>query len=150
MQRAYFTLRPLIKDLGIDEPFKLERLKDSWQEVVGESLSKHISPAFLKNGELLIYVDAPVWLQQLKFLKPDILKKLAPFNIDSVRFKIGKIEKSRPKKTKESPFTITPLSKDDKDFIEEQCSSIEDDDLRQTLKTVMEHGLTNKRRPERR
>ena len=69
------------------------RIWKLWDEVVGSAIAAQARPAAFKNGELLVYTTHSVWLQQLQFLRQDILRKLNARCGDplvrELKFKIG-------------------------------------------------------------
>jgi hypothetical protein len=78
---------------GTGEAFA--RIWEIWDEVVGSAIAAQARPAAFKNGELLVHATNSVWLQQLQFLRQEILRKLNarcgdPF-IRELKFKIGSL-----------------------------------------------------------
>ncbi|HET6514726.1 MAG TPA: DUF721 domain-containing protein [Thermodesulfovibrionales bacterium] len=145
MKRVGAVLSPFVKSLGIEGALKLEELKRAWPTLFGEPLSLHMSPSSLKEGELLITVDSPVWLQQISFYKPDILKKLGPFDVRDIRFRLGtiRIEKnirSRPRKAKREKS----LDSDTLSFIEETVSELEDPGLKESIRKAMGKAFSSR------
>jgi len=98
MKHIYSVLLPLCKDLGLEEKMLLMQIETEWRTIFSEPLSLHTWPSDLKDGELLINVDTPAWLQQLKFLQPMIIQKLSAYQIRSVRLRLGKVRKKGLKK----------------------------------------------------
>lgn len=47
-----------------------------WDQVVGARVAQHTQAYSIEKGELLVLVDSSAWMQELRFLKPDIRKKL--------------------------------------------------------------------------
>lgn len=71
----------------------LAEIGDVWDRVVGAAIAANARPAAFKGRELLVYVSSSAWLQQLHFLKAEILQELnsavgKPL-IESINFKIG-------------------------------------------------------------
>jgi len=52
------------------------RLAQVWQKVVGERAAAHTMPAWIKKDTLWGYVDSTSWMQELAFMKPEILEKV--------------------------------------------------------------------------
>lgn len=48
-----------------------------WRAIVGATIAQHARPTRLRRGVLLVEVDGPEWMQELRFLKRDLLEKLA-------------------------------------------------------------------------
>jgi len=91
VKRIDHLLIPFIRELGIEDSVRLAEIKKDWYNLFNEPLSSHMSPYKLSEGEILLTVDSPVWLQELSFYKEDIIKKLSSYNVKSVRFRLGRV-----------------------------------------------------------
>lgn len=142
VNRLGALIAPFSKGLGLEEAVRLERIRKEWAGLVGSPLSVHISPVGLKNGELLINADSPVWLQQVTFYKSEIIRKLSLFNIKDVRFRLGRTapKEMSEKKLPEQP-RIKPLSSEEKNYIEDAVSAIRDPELRRCIKKTVEKSM---------
>ena len=85
MQRADSLLKPVIRDLGIEDSLRLAEIRRNWTVLFSEPVSSRMFPSFLSRGELVLTVDSPVWLQQLNLCKGDILLKLRASGIRESR-----------------------------------------------------------------
>ncbi len=69
---------------------------DVWSEAVGRVVAENAWPAAFKGNLLLIHVNSSPWLQQLQFLKADIITRLNQALdrelIKDLKFKIGPLE----------------------------------------------------------
>jgi len=54
------------------------RLAQVWKDVVGERAAAHTMPAWIKKNVLWGYVDSSSWMQELTFMKPEILQRVNP------------------------------------------------------------------------
>lgn len=52
--------------LGLDEAHWAAVLEDEWGALVGEGLARHTRPGPLQGARLVVYVDSPVWLNELR------------------------------------------------------------------------------------
>ncbi len=82
---------------GIDK--KLERYEFvlHWEKIVGEKLAEVSKPDYISRRTLIVRVLHPVWAQELTFLKPGLIHKLAPFLkrgdvVDDMVFRVGPLE----------------------------------------------------------
>lgn len=143
MKRADSLLSPLIKSLGLEDSVRAGRIKKEWAAIFEKPVSLHMSPASLREGELLINVDSPVWLQQLNFYKDTIIKKLNGFGIKTVRFKMGRV---LPEKKQAKPILEKRLlTVNENSYIEETISPVQDQELRDNIKKAMEKSMSFKR-----
>jgi hypothetical protein len=153
VKRADSLLAPFLKNLklvpegsnrGIEDTVRLSRIKSVWQNIFEEPVSLHMSPAFLKEGELLINVDSPAWLQQLGFYKEYIIKKLQSasggFDINAVRLKLGKVSYNNKKNGRAIPKRNV-LTKNEMVFINETISSIQNNELRESIRKAIEKSF---------
>ena len=145
MKRADFLLAPLLKDSGIENGVAFAGIKKNWFSLFQQPLSQHISPCLLTAGELLINVDSPAWLQELKFFKEDIRKKLQPYGVQSVRFRLGRVSINAVSDNKSRARIARTLDEEERSFIENAVTDIDDDSMKQTLKKTIEKAFTSGR-----
>lgn len=64
-----------------------------WDDIVGPAIAENAQPVGYRKRVLLVNVTSSVWIQQLQFLKTDILSRLndtlGNVRVDDVKFKIG-------------------------------------------------------------
>jgi hypothetical protein len=145
MQRTDSLLAPILNRLGIAEGVRLQRIRQDWHSLFGETLSAHMSPARLAEGELLLNVDSPIWIQQLTFSKGEIVKKLRAYGVSELRFKIGRIpRKNQTQSASASPRTLTP---EEEQFVDGLASDITDETLRDAVKKAASRSLGARKRP---
>lgn len=145
MKRADSLLAPLLKDSGIGSGVAFAGIKKNWFSLFQKPLSHHIAPCLLNAGELLINVDSPAWLQELKFFKEDIRKKLQPYGIQSVRFRLGRVSMNAMPEDKSRAREARQLDEEERSFIENAVTGIDDDSMKHTLKKTIEKAITSGR-----
>jgi hypothetical protein len=146
MESVGAFLASLLKELGIEERVKLESIQREWNTLFTGPLALHTYPVDIKNGELIINVDSPAWLQQLKFFKKDMLKKLHEYRIKELKFKHGRVYNARnipAKKSATSPVT-RELKDTDIAWIHETIAGIQDPELRESIRKAIEKALTKR------
>jgi predicted nucleic acid-binding Zn ribbon protein len=62
------------------EDFKRYRLKLDWATIVGATIAEKCSPVAFSHGVLFIWVTNSTWLNQLFFVRGEILKKVNKYN----------------------------------------------------------------------
>lgn len=66
---------------------------DSWRRSVGAVVGANTRPAAVRGKTLIVHVSNSVWMQELQFLKKDIIKKinsdLKKDFVEEIKFKIG-------------------------------------------------------------
>ena len=65
-----------IRNRGLEGKQREHNLKNGWDEIVGEPISSHTRPDTIRFGTLHVLVDNSAWLQQLTFLKPELIRKV--------------------------------------------------------------------------
>ena len=56
----------------------LEQAKiwENWEQLAGKHLAPHCRPHSIKEGQLRIVVESPVWMHKLSYLKWDLLLRI--------------------------------------------------------------------------
>ena len=143
MKKAGSLLDPVLRQLGIEAGVRLARMKSEWPSLFDRPLSLHMSPGGLSEGELLLFVDSPLWIQQLNYYKQEIITKLTRFGVKDVRFRLGRVglrqvaEESRP---------LPPLSDEETDFIDGLADVAGDHELGRAVRAAAERSLRAKKR----
>ena len=74
----------------------LIRVWDIWEQAVGRAIAANTRPAAFKGDLLIVHATSSSWLQQLRFLKADILSKvnqhLGQAKVKDIKFKIGPVD----------------------------------------------------------
>jgi predicted nucleic acid-binding Zn ribbon protein len=67
-----------------------------WQDVVGPTIAENARPEAIKGKLLLVNVSSAPWMQQLQFLKAELVEKLNESLgrevVQDIRFKIGPVD----------------------------------------------------------
>ena len=77
---AFEPIRSVLKDVSKGSALGLKlsqvRLQQEWENLVGKTIAKHSYPESIRFKKLYLIADNSIWLQQLVFLKPSILKAM--------------------------------------------------------------------------
>ena len=144
MKNAGAILASLLKELGIEERVRLESMQRSWSTLFPGPVSLHTFPVDSRNGELIVNVDSPAWLQQLKFFKKEMLQKLREHRVTDIRFKHGRIYNPRKSPGKKNVHTpkAGALAGADSSWIDEMTSGIQDPELKESIRKALEKAVT--------
>ncbi len=134
VKRADFILASFIKNIGIEDGVKLTEIKKNWELIFGEPLSHHMAPWRLSNGELLLNVDSNVWLQELKFYKEDILKKLSSYGVKTLKLRLGRVSMKKDIITRKDMQKDVSLNSNELSFIEQTITRLNDESLKAIIK----------------
>lgn len=69
-------LSRFLKTHGMTIPMLECRLQQHWPEIVGDHVARHTWPDSVRHRKLYLVAENSVWLQQLLFLKPELLAKI--------------------------------------------------------------------------
>ena len=88
-------LQQAIQASKIDVDLDTHRLWQQWKDVVGAAIAENTRPEAIKGKLLLVNVSSAPWMQQLQFLKPELIEKLnetlGKEVVGDIRFKIGPV-----------------------------------------------------------
>ena len=90
------VLKEALKASNIDVDLELYGLWELWPDAVGPVIGKNARPAAIKGKLLLVNVSSAPWIQQLQYLKEELIQKLNQAlgrnAVADIRFKIGPLE----------------------------------------------------------
>jgi predicted nucleic acid-binding Zn ribbon protein len=71
----------------------MTELWERWAAAVGPAVAENARPAAVKGKELVVNVSSSAWMQQLQFLKADLIAKLnralGEERVSDIRFRVG-------------------------------------------------------------
>ncbi len=83
----------LLRERGLPFDSNNEQLCKTWKNVVGEQVSQHTRPVWIKNRLLMVEVSSPIWIQELRYREEEIKRRfndmLGRDAIKKIRFKVG-------------------------------------------------------------
>ena len=106
----------------------------AWYDAVGDRVARRTRPIRLERKVLTVRAATAVWAQELSFLAPAIIKRLAALGcaVESLRFVVGPVEApsraAKPLPVKAIP-PARPLPRD----LSQAIERIEDGSLRRTI-----------------
>ncbi len=140
MKTLRSDLEDLLKELGLTEELRLYRLRREFKCLFKEPLLSHVYPAALKKGVLTLTVDSNEWLFQLKLQEEKLKKRLSHYNVRAVRFRLGKIPRTKKppssENLKESPLPSLP-----EELKQSISEKVKDPELRQILESTIKKSL---------
>jgi len=126
-----------------------KRLKEGniwlvWDEAVGSTIAAHAQPAAFRDGTLTLTVDSAPWMQQLTFLKRDLIAKvndeLGEGLVKDVYMKAGKVSSGKPVEQPKTPKR-RELSENERKWVAEQSESLTDPELRAVFESLMKKDI---------
>ncbi len=70
------TVNRLVDDHGWDVDLRVAGVFARWAELVGEEVARHVTPETFNDGVLGVRTDSTAWAAQLKYLAPELVKRL--------------------------------------------------------------------------
>jgi hypothetical protein len=137
------VLGPLLRNLGLESGVRLARIRNDWYEIFDEQITAQLFPASFSDRELLLHVSSPIWMQQCSFHKSELIKKLSAYDVQNIRFRLGRIpQKKQRTATTRKPLELTP---ENRSFLTELLSEVSDEDLKEAVKKAVEKSLTKRK-----
>lgn len=114
---------------------------------MGPQIAARTSPGKIRHGVLSVTVSSSVWLQELQFMKQDILERLnqqtTKESITDIRFSIGVPASPPLQKPADQPIDLSEhhLKEADRKIIEKSLKCLSDSELKDILKRVMTKAM---------
>jgi len=109
-----------------------------WARIVGSEVASHARPQVIHGNVLWVEVSDSAWMQQLQFMKYELLKKineeLQPEIIEDIRFRMG-FRSFKKKREEKKPEKIKVDVEKKKEF-EQLLEGLPASDSRQALKKL--------------
>ncbi len=105
---GFESIQTVIKEVshhhGLGVKLLEARLHHEWEGLVGTTLAKHSSPGTIRYRKLNVIADNSIWLQQLLFLKPQILESVQTMfpqlDVSDIVLRLGSVpQKPSPPET---------------------------------------------------
>jgi predicted nucleic acid-binding Zn ribbon protein len=103
-------LPDLLDELKLSEKLMEQKAILLWNRAVGQEIKKHTKPYSIENGVLVVLVDNSAWMNELTFLKTDIIKKLNTL-IFSSNIGPAAVKENKEKKPP-TDITLNPIVRD--------------------------------------
>lgn len=143
MYPLHKILRKIVKSHGLEGGEVLNTLKKKWGSLMGQAIAAHTIPETVRNHILTIVVDTPQWMHHLSFYKEDIVAKLKPYNINGIRFRVGRVTAGTTKPVNAGTIELTD---DESKYLDSVTKNISDEELRKQFQSLIAHGLTKGKR----
>ncbi len=152
LQQIGDVLFSLLKKRGMASKFEEKALLKIWPKAVGPQIASQTQIDSFRHGILFVKTVSSVWVQQLHFIKEEILGKLnelsAKTQIKEIRFIVGYTNLQQKESENISHPKKSVLKKRDKEMIAECTDALADQELADVLKRVMQLEISRRRRME--
>lgn len=144
------ALKSVAKRIGISKKMRRFEVWNLWNKIAGPVIAAHARPARWQGNTLVVGVEHASWMQELSYLKPEILNNMRDairgIDVLDIRFEVGKIGEEAKVLTPPAEVPPLPLSPDEKEFIEQAAKEIKNDDARDALRRLMTRDFQQKKR----
>lgn len=122
-----------------------------WDEVVGPQVARRARPSAIRDGVLTVTVASGPWLQQLTFLKEELIERLnqkvGEALVREIYLKAGNPQRTQRPATPDLP-PERPLTDGEKEAVVRQTAAIKDEELRSLVAgLLMRHIAATGERP---
>lgn len=145
-------LQETLKRRNLPIDCRNQEIVTGWEKIVGPVISQQTKPEKIRNKTLYLKVSSPIWMQQLQFMKPELIEKvnaaLGKEAVHNIFFNVGVIE-PQPVKTRKEAFRLQedefPLKLRDKRIIREALAGIKDPELGKAIERAMRKGIIRRK-----
>lgn len=137
-----------LKKLGLKTRALEYKVMEIWDDIVGETITKHASVHAMHRGVLFVHVDHPAWIHHLSFAAQDIKNKLnnavGVKVVKEIRFQAGNLC-NKQKKYQDADNTESlhvNLSLEELQNVELMVQEIVDPDIRKIVASFIKKGKT--------
>ncbi len=133
----------LVAQMGLQGEMHLYSLCAHWEEIVGPQIARHTTPERLRSDRLILCVDSAPWMNQLTFLKKEIIGKTNRFLqkqiVNDLFLKLAPLPKPdqqgvlNPKMTNQN----APLTAEEVMAIESTLTKLRDTETRKKIAAVL-------------
>jgi len=146
-------LFPILKRRGLAAKLEENALLKLWPKAVGQQIALQTQPDCLKNKTLFVKTTSSVWVQQLHFMKEEILQKLnelagKKFAVKDIHFSVGHKLAQGKTRANISATKKLLLKERDKKMIADCTATLADRELAAIFKRVMKVEISRRRQRE--
>jgi hypothetical protein len=140
----------ILKKRGLASKIEENKILKLWPMAVGDKINLQTKADAFRNGTLFVKTTSSIWVQQLHFIKEEIIYKLneiaGKIILKDIRFSVGHTLPNEKKQddSDENYF----LNERDKKMIDNCANSLADQELANIFQRVMEGEINRRRRLE--
>ena len=99
-------------------------------------MALHSQPVSLQGKRLTVAVDSPAWLQQLTYIKPQLLKRLSHYGISDITIRVGRLSLDNQAEPEKRSPDREPAEQEIR-LLEQHLKDIHDPELYEAVKGAM-------------
>jgi hypothetical protein len=145
-------LQETLKRRNIPIDCRDQEIVTGWEKTVGPQIFQQTRPEKIRNKTLYLKVSSSAWMQQLQFMKPELIEKvnaaLGKEAVNNIFFNVGVIE-PQPVKVPKEVFRLNeedfPLKPRDIRIMQESLAEITDPELEKAIERAMRKGIIRRK-----
>ena len=143
-------LLPILKKRGLASKIEENQVLKLWPKAIGDKLNLQTKAHAFRNGTLFVKTTSSIWVQQLHFIKEEIIDKVNEIAgkkiLKDIRFSVGHtlLAENKEEYFEEKSF----LKERDKRMIDNCANSLADKELANIFQKVMQGEINRRRRIE--
>jgi predicted nucleic acid-binding Zn ribbon protein len=102
------AMQPLLDRLDREGHFAIVRLAKAWPDIVGETIARRTEIVSLKFHTAVVKVSGAMWIQELSFMKSQILAKVAERLGDDIVRELRFVKGSLSRRERTKLRTVPP------------------------------------------
>lgn len=143
MKRLGDILDRTVRRLPLRQKLDDYALWEIWDDTVGRAVARNAQPERIRNGTLFVRVRAPVWMQQLQYMK-DVMaerlnERLGRQVVTNIFFVVGELPEEPPPENAgaDAPAPAVDAAR----LPEQELGRIADPGLRNSLRSLLLNHL---------
>ncbi|MBQ8698846.1 MAG: DUF721 domain-containing protein [Schwartzia sp.] len=148
-ERAMDVLPRFVASLKQEKKYNTQLMIHHWEKIVGSSIASHVRPVRMDFHKLFLAADAPVWANELRYMKREIIDKINAFVCDELVTEIlfcaprEKLSAAVRQKNEKDPVIVP--EKEEREKSSALVSSIEDEGLRSAASRALSQNFALRR-----
>lgn len=142
--RVADLLSGLFRGQPLEKRLREGRIWEVWKQAVGAQIAEKAQPAKFRDGTLTVNVASAPWMQQLTFLRQEMIRKLNGLLgeelVKEIYLKAGKAAAASPPR-KEPARPPRRLSPEEVSWVEEVSGTLDDPQLGQAIRDLLTQHL---------
>ena len=139
-------LSAYLRGTPVEKRLEEGRIWVIWEQAVGNRIASHAVPCAFREGTLTLTVDSAPWMQQLTYLKQELIGKvneaLGEEMVKEISMKAGRVKAPA---APAAPWVQKrrQLSADELAWVNEQAESVTDPELREVFERLIRKDREN-------
>ncbi|MFQ3574530.1 MAG: DUF721 domain-containing protein [Thermodesulfovibrionales bacterium] len=137
MTKAKTIVSNLTRAMGIESGVRLFEIQRQWCDLFDANINNHTYPFSLNNGILTIIADSPIWLQEIRLHKHEIINKISSFYVKDIRVKLGVVKAQMARNTNNNDQEDIPKQFHTPTWALPMLEELKDNELRESLQRIV-------------